>query len=182
MKQKKTFHYFKKVIIGLFLINTVTINGNIEISNIIPSKINISDYIFIIDINKQKNYLYYKNTLIDTFNISTGSKDRYSGNRELSEGLWRLNGKLDQAEINKIFKDNADIYGPRLIYLEKYNIKKQMFVKTNKAFHGTNEPENIGKPTSMGCVYHLNQDIKNIYSYIPNNTIVISLKSIWIKK
>ena len=40
-------------------------------------------------------------------------------------------------------------------FFQKYNIKKQTFVKTNKAFHGTKEPENIGKPTSMGCNLNL---------------------------
>ena len=144
--------------------------------NNLPNNISESDYLFVININEQKNYLYYKNTLIDTFNISTGSKDRYKGNREMSEGLWRLTKKMNQKEIIKTFKERSDIYGPRLISLEKYNPSNKTFMKTNKAFHGTNEPENIGKPTSMGCVYHYNSDIEYIYSFIPINTLVISTR------
>ena len=102
--------------------------------------------------------------------MSTGSKDRYKGNRELTEGVWRLGQRLDG--------DLAPLYGPRLIYLEKYQPDNQMFVKTNRAFHGTNEPNNIGRPTSMGCVYHYNHDIIDIYSFIPDQTLVVSVKHI----
>ena len=110
--------------------------------------------------------------------MSTGSKTRYKGNRELTEAIWRLRGKISEKTIKERFKQNAEIYGPRLISLEKYSPEKKTFIKTNKAFHGTNEPENIGKPTSMGCIYHTNHDILSIYSFIPENTIVISVKHI----
>ena len=63
-------------------------------------------------------------------------------------------------------------------YLEKYNPRTNQFFKTNKAFHGTNEPENIGQPTSMGCVYHFDQDIIDLYEYIPKDTLVITKKMI----
>ena len=43
--------------------------------------------------------------------------------------------------------------------------KQKQFRQTNKAFHGTNEPYNIGKPTSIGCVYHYDKDIIDLYTY-----------------
>ena len=49
---------------------------------------------------------------------------------------------------------------------------------TTKAFHGTNEPFNIGKPTSMGCVYHYDEDIIDLYAFIPKNTLVITIKKV----
>ena len=82
-------------------------------------------------------------------------------------------------EINTTNRNRLKpIYGARLIYLDKYNDQTKQFIRTNKAFHGTNEPENIGKPTSMGCVYHYDHDIIDIYSFIPENTLVISVKNI----
>ena len=72
----------------------------------------------------------------------------------------------------------APIYGARLIYLERFDKKENRFKYTNRAFHGTNEPHNIGKPTSMGCVYHYDHDIIYLYSFIPYDTLVISVKSI----
>ena len=141
-----------------------------HILNKIPETIQETDYIFIVEIQTQKNYLFYKKTLLDIFSVSTGSKTRYKGNREMKEGIWRLGQRID--------KNLAPIYGARLIYLEKYNKKKSLFAKTNKAFHGTNEPFNIGKPTSMGCVYHFDNDIIDLYSFIPKNTLVISVNNI----
>ena len=126
---------------------------------------------FIVEIDTQKNYLFYNDTLIDVFDVSTGSKTRYRGNRELKEAVWRLGTRID--------KNLKPIYGARLIYLEQYNQKTARFVKTNKAFHGTNEPENIGKPTSMGCVYHYDEDIIYLYSFIPKHSLVVSVKTIF---
>ena len=137
------------------------------------SSISPTDYLFIVDINAQKNYLFYKNTLIDVFNVSTGSKTRYKGNRELPEAVWRLGNRIDKRRQ----PDLSAIYGARLIYLEKYSTTKKTFRQTVKAFHGTNEPHNIGKPTSMGCVYHYDDDIIALYEFIPKHTLVISVKN-----
>ncbi|MEK9726513.1 MAG: L,D-transpeptidase [Candidatus Margulisiibacteriota bacterium] len=136
----------------------------------IPKELNETDYIFVVEIKTQTNYLFYKKTLIDQFSVSTGSRTRYKGNREMKEGIWRLS--------QRISKNLAPIYGARLIYLDKYNQQKKEFFRTNKAFHGTNEPFNIGKPTSMGCVYHFDEDILDIYSYIPKHTLVITVKNV----
>ena len=157
-----------------FLLILITFLNTTIFCSIFPDKIKKSDYLFIIDIQNQKNYLYFKDTLIDSFDISTGSKNRYKGNREMPEGIWRLTEKISDKEIKRRFENRAEIYGPRLISLEKFNDTKNNFIKTNRAFHGTNEPQNIGKPTSMGCVYHYNSDIKFLYSFIPKNTLVIS--------
>ena len=143
------------------------INVNPLIADI-PSGVSMSDYVFIVDISSQKNYLFYKKTLIEQFLVSTGSKNRYKGNREMKAGIWRL--------TDRIKKNLAPIYGARLIYLEKYNPVTQTFIQTNKAFHGTNEPHNIGQPTSMGCVYHYDQDMIDLFEFIPRNTIVITKK------
>ena len=45
----------------------------------IPDELIHSDYIFIVEIETQTNYLFYKGTLIDQFSVSTGSKTRYKG-------------------------------------------------------------------------------------------------------
>ncbi|MBL6723090.1 MAG: L,D-transpeptidase [Candidatus Margulisbacteria bacterium] len=160
-------------LLGISLILTGIAYASLTLDEIfkdIPSTISTSDYVFVVDVHSQKNFLFYKNTLIDHFMVSTGSKHRYKGNREMREGVWRLSSRMNE--------NLAPIYGARLIYLEKYNKEKQKFVRTNRAFHGTNEPENIGQPTSMGCVYHFDQDIIDLYEYIPKDTLVITKKMI----
>jgi lipoprotein-anchoring transpeptidase ErfK/SrfK len=153
----------------LFLFSLIG-HGFEHVFNQIPKELAHTDYMFVVDIDTQTNFLFYKKTLIDSFKVSTGSKTRYKGNREMKESVWRLGQRIE--------KDLAAIYGARLIYLEKYLEDRQVFIKTNLAFHGTNEPFNIGQPTSMGCVYHYDEDIIDLYAFIPNHTLVISVKSI----
>jgi lipoprotein-anchoring transpeptidase ErfK/SrfK len=135
----------------------------------IPEEVPVTDYVFVVDIQDQTNYLFYKQTLVDQFSVSTGSKTRYKGDRTMPEGVWRLGQRMATGL--------APIYGARLIYLEKYHSQKKQFFKTNKAFHGTNEPHLIGQPTSMGCVYHFDDDIVGIYSHIPDHSLVITVQS-----
>ena len=112
-------------LIGInFILTLIFALNSIIYCSIFPEKIKKSDYLFIIDIQNQKNYLYFKDTLIDTFDISTGSKNRYKGNREMPEGIWRLTEKIADKEIKRRFKNRAEIYGPRLISLEKFNDNK----------------------------------------------------------
>ncbi|MFC1771142.1 L,D-transpeptidase [Candidatus Margulisiibacteriota bacterium] len=134
----------------------------------IPPELEITDFISIVDISDQKNYLFYKNKILLITSVSTGSKDRYKGDRTMFEAVWRLGEKVE--------KDLIPLYGPRLIYLEKYLPGSQSFIKTKKAFHGTKEPFNLGNPTSMGCVYHHNDVIKKLYNILPGNTLVITKK------
>jgi hypothetical protein len=149
--------------IGIFFINGYTIPN---FWTYVPADLPRTDYLFVVDIATQTNYLFFKNSLIDQFSVSTGSKTRYSGNRSLPESVWRLGTRIDT--------NLAPIYGARLIYLDTYNVQKKQFLQTNRAFHGTNEPQNIGNPTSMGCVYHMDRDIIDIYTYIPEHTLVVS--------
>ncbi len=157
-----------KLLGSLLILITISVSASWDYP--LPKGVKPSDYMFVVDIKNQHNYLFYKNTLIDSFPVSTGSKTRYKGNRTLPQGIWRLGQRID--------KNLAPIYGARLIYMEKYNEKTKQFRKTNRAFHGTNEPHNIGKPTSMGCVYHYDEDIIYLYSFIPNHTLVVSVESI----
>ena len=136
----------------------------------IPKELDHTDFMFVVEIDTQTNYLFYKYTLIHSFKVSTGSKTRYKGNRQMKEGVWRLG--------QRIATGLKPIYGARLIYMEKYRKDKKAFVKTNKAFHGTNEPFNIGKPTSMGCVYHYDKDIIDLYSFIPNHSLIVTVNQI----
>ena len=154
----------------IILMISYQLMGFTHVFDRIPTELVHTDYVFVVEIETQTNYLFYKRALIDQFSVSTGSKTRYKGNREMKEGVWRLGLRME--------KDLAPIYGARLIYLEKYNPRTNQFFKTNKAFHGTNEPYNIGKPTSMGCVYHYDEDIIDLYNFIPTKTLVITIKKV----
>jgi hypothetical protein len=133
----------------------------------IPNELDMTDFICVVVISEQKNYVFYKGKIIYVTTVSTGSKTRYKGDRTMSQGVWRLGDRVE--------KDLIPLYGARLIYMEKYISRLKKFVKTKKAFHGTEEPNNLGRPTSMGCVYHHNNVIKKLYRLLPDKTLVITV-------
>jgi hypothetical protein len=133
----------------------------------IPRELNLTEYLCVVVLSEQCDYVFQKGELKAKYIVSTGSRDRFKQDRTIREGIWRLGERI---------KDNLpELYGPRLIYLEAYNPLRKNFVKTVKAFHGTNEPQNLGKPTSMGCVYHSNRDIIELYDLVPDKTLVLTV-------
>lgn len=134
----------------------------------IPAELDPTSYLSVVVLSEQKDYIFRDNELIGTYPVSTGSKDRYESDRTLRQGVWRMARRVSQ--------NLEPLYGPRLIYLQYYNPYKKKFVDTRKAFHGTDEPQNLGKPTSMGCVYHHNDDIIKLYDMLPDKTLVITVQ------
>ncbi len=136
--------------------------------NLIPQELEHTDYICVVVLSEQKNYIFHDKKLVAKYIVSTGSKDRYDSDRTLRQGVWRLGRRMEEGL--------APLYGPRLIYLEYYNQIRKEFVQTQKAFHGTDEPYNLGKATSMGCVYHHNDVIVELYDMLPTGSLVITVE------
>lgn len=135
----------------------------------IPATVLRSEYLSVVVLAEQQNYIFKRGKFFKKYLVATGARDRYEGDRTLREGLWRLNGRLDRGLV--------PLYGPRLIKLELYLPAENFFTETLKAFHGTDEPEILGQPLSLGCVYHHNQDIIELYDLLPDNTLVIVTKN-----
>lgn len=57
---------------------------------------------------------------------------------------------------------NKNVYGSRAMELSNKNY----------AIHGTNDPYNIGKNVSLGCIRLKNPDVEELYSMTPLNTPV----------
>ena len=132
----------------------------------IPAEIEETEWLVIVDRSEQKEYIFHNRELFNSYLVSTGSKDRYDYDATLPIGTWRIGEKIPYSL--------GEIYGPRLMYLEWWN--GESFEETLKALHGTNEPENLGSPTSMGCVYHANDDILKLFELLPEGTIVITVE------
>ena len=45
--------------------------------------------------------------------------------------------------------------------------------KTSLGFHGTNEPESMGKMVSEGCVRMRNNDVEVLFEVVPRDSTVI---------
>ncbi|MBU1868050.1 CapA family protein [Patescibacteria group bacterium] len=124
----------------------------------IPSTVDLTNYLSVVVIPEQKNYIFYGKELLKIYTISTGS-----GENNMLESVWRIGEKK---------QDLGGIYGPRLMFLEVWD--STSFKKTTRAFHGTNEPEKIGTNFGLGCVYHNNNDILELYDLLPRDSLVIT--------
>ncbi len=117
----------------------------------------------VVDISEQTAYVYNpKEKMFQYFRISTGGP---SIQRRMEPALWKI--------ITKQNSGLSPIYGPRLMMLAKYN--GYTYVPTTIALHGTNTPEIIGKPLSLGCVYFRNKDILTIYPWLALDDKVITV-------
>lgn len=132
----------------------------------IPGELEETEWLIVVDRSEQKDYFFHNRKFFKSYIVSTGSATRYSYDATLPIAVWRIGQKIPYSM--------GEIYGPKLMYLEIW--RGSYFEKTNKALHGTNEPENLGQATSLGCIYHSNEDIIEIYDLIPEGTLVITVE------
>jgi|GEM_PF-4291362 len=118
----------------------------------------------LVDISEQRAFLFDKDGKYEKmYRISTGNK---AENRDIGSALWKI--------IEKREKGLPSLYGPRLLLLARRNAKG-VFVPTTIALHGTDMPNILGYPKSLGCVYFHNRDILEIYPKLEVNDYVITI-------
>ena len=119
----------------------------------------------IVDISEQTAYVYFKNDkTFKEFTISTGGPQKQ---REMPEALWKITEKRD--------KGLTPLYGPRLLFLSR-RLRNGQFIRTTIALHGTNTPQILGTPKSLGCVYFKNTDILKVYNTLQTGDIVLTIR------
>jgi hypothetical protein len=147
------------------------------------------DYLIVVDISEQREYIYETGgTFVDMYTVATGadsvyvpaSTDSGSDVAELEDGqdqgvyqdrsmgpsIWRV--------VSRVESGLAPLYGARLMMLDR--LYKGKWIKTNVALHGTDTPEMLGTPESLGCVYHSNVDIIALYDLIDIGTYVVAVE------
>lgn len=150
--------------------------------NLLSEFENLSDYIVVVDVSEQREYVFSKDgEFIDMYTVSTGATSVYVGecpddeeecdeedlyqDRSMGKSVWKVVSKVDSGL--------ASMYGPRLMRLDRY--LSGGWIQTLVALHGTNQPENIGTPFSLGCIYHNNADIIALYDLIDIGTFVVAI-------
>ncbi len=116
----------------------------------------------VVDVSEQTAYLQRKNGC-EIFTIATGDPRK---GRAMSYTVWRVASKRDQGL--------TPLYGPRLLMLDR-RTPSGIFVKTFIALHGTNQPEILGEPRSLGCIYFHNRDILGIYDLLKVGDLVATI-------
>lgn len=138
-----------------------------------------SEFIVVIDISDQKEYVFDKSGLLNAiYTISTGSSEvvvkaendqgeivEVIEDRSMRESIWRVSYMREEGL--------PALYGPRLIEMDRY--EAGTWIPTNVALHGTQEPESLGQPISLGCVYHKNADIIALYDKLEIGFYVVAL-------
>lgn len=133
----------------------------------VGKKLKVEKVPFSIEVSIRQNSLVLKQgeNEIKRYPVSTGSK----GNTP--EGTFKIVNKLvdptwyhDGREIPPGDPENG--LGTRWLGfdLKGYGI------------HGTIEPEKIGKPASLGCVRMRNEDVEEIFDFVPTGTEVVVRK------
>lgn len=109
-----------------------------------------------IEIAKESNTLFLISgeTVIREFPVALGK------NNLTPEGLFWVNRKMSFPD--KGIPLNSNAYGSRAMELSN----------NSYAIHGTNDPENIGKNVSLGCIRLKNPDVEELYAMTPLYTPV----------
>ena len=110
--------------------------------------------------------LYLDDKLYRIYRISTGRQDRTPActfviNQKLMYPAWTYNGKSIP------YGDPENILGSRWIGLKPIDEDKLGY--TGYGIHGTTEPEKIGTAASLGCVRMLNEEVEELYDFIPSS-------------
>lgn len=104
---------------------------------------------------------------IATFNVSIGSNpdlgDKLGpGDRRTPEGKFRIVSKEDSSHWEK---EGRLSYGPWFLRLDTGRWR-------GIGIHGTDEPENLGKPSSEGCIRVENRIVSELRDLLPIGTEV----------
>lgn len=110
--------------------------------------------------------LYLDEKLYRIYRISTGRQDRTPActfviNQKLMYPAWTYNGKSIP------YGDPENILGTRWIGLKPIDEDKLGY--TGYGIHGTTEPEKIGQAASLGCVRMLNEEVEELFDFIPSS-------------
>lgn len=163
----------------------------LELLNTQLPNMQLSKYLVVVDISEQKEYIYDNSgNLLYRYKISTGSdivraqqcensQEEVDGeiidreqcsldniSREMKPSVWKLS--------NKISGNLDPLYGPRIMMLDKR--VGGNWVVTQVGLHGTNQPELLGSPESLGCIYHENADIIELFEILEVGDYVVAIE------
>ena len=129
---------------------------------------NVNDIALVVDKTNQEMSKYRLAWIEeDKYTVSTGFNQgdkQYEGDMRTPEGIFPINQV--QNSINWAYEGVIGAYGPKFI---------RLFTPgwDGIGIHGTNEPENLGEPTSHGCVRMDNEKVEELSKDIKLGTSVM---------
>ncbi len=149
----------------------------------------LSQHLVVVDISEQKEYIFNKDgDILHIYRISTGRSDLFPvevcdevendegeeeevceqelESRQMGPSVWKV--------ASKAKGEFAPTYGPRIMMLHKR--VNGNWVRTQVALHGTDQPNLLGMPTSLGCIYHENVDIIELFEILEVGDYVVAIE------
>jgi len=117
----------------------------------------------IVDLSEQRDYLFSQGKSYQWYKVSTGGWLNTDYDSNSYPGVWRI--------VEERTEGLEPIYGSCLLLLDRY--KDGYWINTSRALHGTDTPEILGLPMSLGCTYHQNVDIETVCSVLDVGDYVI---------
>jgi len=162
----------------------------------------LSEYVILIVVSEQKQYLLHHGQPVQQYTISTsefGLGNKANSNKT-PLGVHVITQKYgDNAKIGTIFKSRgntgkiaeiltgegqrskADNVTSRILWLSglEKGINKGKSIDSHKRYiyiHGTDEEGRLGSPASHGCIRMSNRDVIDLYQTVPIGTLVVILE------
>lgn len=170
------------------------------------SKIIPTSYVLVVVADEQVMQFYHLESLVKSYKISTAKNGLGSqeGSFKTPLGLHRISNKYGtHAALYSIFEsreftgfiwdpvlkkyENEDLILTRILRLK--GLEKGVNLGKSKGkvidsfnryiyIHGTNQESLIGTPASHGCIRMFNKDIVELYSKVPEDSLVWITKSL----
>ena len=146
-------------------------NAEIKSRSFPPRKVEDNEVYLVINLDTNMEYVYLGNPnkrtvnkLLEVHPVATGMRN---------QGFWFQTPAAKWAIYGKTVSSRE--YGPRILPLYRWDGDK--FVRVNAyALHGTNDEPTIGQYVSHGCIRHYNDTIKHLYDFLPEGTIVWTIR------
>lgn len=119
-------------------------------------------WLIAVDLSQQTLFVYRGRELRGTYPISTGK-----GPDETPRGVWVISEKITDPGPGTQF-------GTRWMRLDRFDPLTGDSQRTDYGIHGTDEEDQIGTPVSAGCVRMFNQQIEEVFRWVPLGTLVMS--------
>jgi hypothetical protein len=158
-----------------------------------------SEYVILIVVSEQKQYLLHHGTPIARYTISTSEfgLGNQAGSDKTPLGVHMISQKYGtNAKIGTIFKarvntgktaeilteagrrSNADNVTTRILWLSglEKGINKGHKIDSHQRYiyiHGTDEEGRLGAPASHGCIRMSNRAVIHLYQHVPVGTLVM---------
>jgi lipoprotein-anchoring transpeptidase ErfK/SrfK len=123
-------------------------------------------------VNKKTNEMAYvnENRIQTVVSVATGKTEELT-----PEGIFTITVKAKDPYYRKKDIPGGDPQNPlgtRWIGFDAEGTDGRIY-----GFHGTNQPESIGKNVSLGCIRLQNEAIESLYDYIPIGTKIVVTSS-----